>query len=187
VVGELRRLFLAVAVDPQVKSMLSQHLASWTLPGKVVAPDNWHLTVRFLGSIDQIRLEILMARLEAANLGAPFDLVLGEMGSFPNSTRAAVLWLGVEDRAQGLARLNNVTEQACRDGGLPPEERPFSAHLTLSRLRPPENVKSLMDSYDAQRFRWAVDELTLFESKPGPRYDEVDRFRLRKSQPSSRR
>jgi RNA 2',3'-cyclic 3'-phosphodiesterase len=187
VVAELRRLFLAVAVDPQLKSMLAQHLALWTVPGKVVPPDNWHLTIRFLGSIDQIRLEMLTALLDGADLGPPFDLVVGEMGSFPQSDRANVLWLGVEDRTQGLARLNSVTEDACRQCGLPSEERPFAAHLTLSRLRPPENVGDLIESYDAQRFRWTVDELTLFESKPGPRYEEVDRFRLRKSQAPSRR
>jgi 2'-5' RNA ligase len=187
VVGELRRLFLAVTVDSEVKAMLAQHLASWTLPGKVVPPDNWHLTVRFLGSIDQVRTEILTAYLDQSGLGAPFDLVLGEMGSFPKGARANVLWLGVEDRTQGLVRLNRITEEVCRESGLPAEERPFSAHLTLSRLRPPESVTDLIESYDAQSFRWTVPDLTLFESKPGPTYVEVDRFVLHGTQPSSRR
>lgn len=186
-VGELRRLFLAVAVDADVKAMLAQHLAAWTLPGKVVPPDNWHLTVRFLGSIDQVRTEILTAHLDQVGLGAPFELVLGEMGSFPKGNRASVLWLGVGDRTQGLVRLNRVTEEVCREGGLAAEDRPFTAHLTLSRLRPPENVADLIESYDAQRFRWTVDDLTLFESKPGPTYVEVDRFELLGPQPSSRR
>ncbi len=185
--GDLKRLFLAAAVDPQVKAMLAQHLTAWTLPGKVVPPDNWHLTVRFLGWIDQVRAEILTAQLDQAGLGPPFDLVLGEMGSFPKSTRANVLWLGVEDRTQGLARLNQITEEVCRAGGLRAEERPFTAHLTLSRLRPPENVAGLIESYDAQRFRWTVHDLTLFESKQGPMYVEVDRFELRETQRSSRR
>jgi 2'-5' RNA ligase len=187
VVGELRRLFLGVAVDSQIKAMLAQHLARWTLPGKVVPPDNWHLTVRFLGAIDQVRTEILTAQLDQAGLGARFELVLGEMGSFPNGNRANVLWLAVEDRTQGLVRLNRITEEVCREAGLPPEERPFAAHLTLSRMRPPESVADLVESYDAQRFRWTVEALTLFESKPGPAYVEVDRFELRGTQPSSRR
>ncbi len=186
-VGELRRLFLGVAVDAGVKSMLAQHLAAWTLPGKVVPPDNWHLTIRFLGPLDETRAEILAARIDQSDLGAPFDLSLWEMGAFPNGRRANVLWLGVKDVEQGLARLNSIVEAACRESGLPPEDRPFSAHLTLSRLRPPENVTDLIASYDAQRFRWTVDGLTLVESKPGPTYVEVDRFALRRSQPSSRR
>ena len=186
-VAELRRLFLAVAVDSQVKVMLAQHLDLWTIPGKVVPPDNWHLTVRFLGSMEEIRSEILTGLLDQANLGPPFDLVLGEMGAFPKSSRANVLWLGVDDKGHGLVRLNRVTEETCREGGLSPEERPFAAHLTLSRLRPPENVVDLIESYDAQKFRWTVEELTLLETKPGPRYEEIERFELRKPQPSSRR
>lgn len=186
-VAGLRRLFLAVAVNSGVKSMLAQHLGELVLPGNVVPPDNWHLTIRFLGSLDETRAEILAASIDQQDLGAPFDLCIGEMGAFPNESRANVLWLGVEDRTQGLARLNSIIEAGCRDVGLPPEERPFSAHLTLSRIRPPENVADLIASYDPQPFRWTVKELTLFESKPGPVYLAVDRFTLRRSQTSSRR
>lgn len=185
-VAELKRLFLGVAVDSQVKAMLAQHLASWTVPGKLVPADNWHLTIRFLGSLDETRTEILAARIDQTDLGPPFTLVLGEMGAFPASNRANVLWLGVDDQAQGLNGLNSVIEEACRDSGLPPEERPFSAHLTLSRLRPPESVVNLIASYGGLRFQWTVKELTLFESRPGPIYDRIERFPLR-PQASSRR
>lgn len=167
--------------------MLAQHLGGLTLPGKVVPPDNWHLTVRFLGSLDETRAEILAARIDQQTFGAPFDLSVGAMGAFPSASRANVLWLGVKDAEQGLARLNSIVEAACRDVGLPPEERPYSAHLTLSRIRPPANVADLIASYDPQPFRWTVKELTLFESKPGPLYLAMDRFTLRRPQSSSRR
>jgi 2'-5' RNA ligase len=187
VVAELRRLFLAVPLAASARSMLAQHLSRWDPPGKLVPPENWHLTVRFLGQIDETRGEILVGLVDQADLGRPFDLVLTDMGAFPGGSRANVLWLGVEDEDGGLARLNATVEEAARSAGLVPEERPFSAHLTLSRLRPPVNVTALIDSYESQPFRWTVNELILYESRSGPVYPEVERFSLDRPQPSSRR
>jgi 2'-5' RNA ligase len=177
-VGELKRLFLAVPVDPAVQSMLSQHLSSLSIPGKVVPPANWHLTVRFLGWLDQIRTEIVTSSVDGADLGKPFQLVLGGMGAFPRPGRAGVVWLGLARGEAELARLNRVTEEAAQAAGLEGEERPFASHLTLSRIRPPADVSPLVEGYRAQPFGWKAQELILFQSRPGPEYLEVERFRL---------
>ncbi|HKX74120.1 MAG TPA: RNA 2',3'-cyclic phosphodiesterase [Acidimicrobiia bacterium] len=176
--GELRRLFFAVPVEPEVASMLSQHLSRWEIPGKVVPPANWHLTVRFLGWTDPVKGEVVTALVDQAGRGGPFRLTLGALGAFPRATRAGVLWLGLDRGEEGLAALNRVVEEAAQTAGFQPEERPFAAHLTLSRLRPPADVSALIDDYEPREFRWQAQELILYDSRPGPVYVPVERFPL---------
>ena len=74
----LRRLFLGVPLDDGVRAMLAQHLRQHHVPGRLVPPDNWHLTIRFLGSVDQISMERLIAELDRPTWAAVRDsLVLG--------------------------------------------------------------------------------------------------------------
>ncbi len=175
--GELKRVFLAVDVDAEVTAMLAQHLSRWELPGAVVPPSNWHLTLRFLGGVDEVHRELLAWRLAEAPLGGAFEVKLGALGAFPRPTRAGVLWLGLERGAEHLSRLHAAVEAKVVTVGIAPEGRPFTAHLTLSRLRPPEDVSALVAAYEAQPFRWKVEELILYESTGGT-YVPLERFPL---------
>lgn len=181
--GELRRLFFGVPVEPEVASMLSQHLSRWEIPGKVVPPANWHLTVRFLGWTDPVKREVVTALIDQAGRGGPFRLTLGALGAFPRASRAGVLWLGLDRGEEALAALNRVVEEAAQTAGFQPEERPFAAHLTLSRLRPPADVSALIDDYEPREFRWQAQELILYDSRPGPTYIPVERFPLEPTRP----
>jgi 2'-5' RNA ligase len=177
-VGELRRLFLAVPVDPEVASMLSQHLSGWHIPGKVVPPANWHFTVRFLGWTDPVKGDLIAALVDQARRGGRFRLTMGSLDAFPRPTRAGVLWLGISEGEEALAALNGVMEEVAQKAGFEPDERPYAAHLTISRLRPPTDVSDLIDSYQPQAFRWQARELILYESRSGPVYVPVERFPL---------
>lgn len=159
--------------------MLAQHLNLWDLPGKVIPPDNWHLTIRFLGLVELSKRELLMSHLDQAPLGEPFDLTLGEMGAFPRSSRATVLWLGLKSGGDDLTQLHQTCEKVVQAAGFPAEERPYAPHLTLSTLRPVENVTALIDSYQPQPFRWHAPAVVLYESLPGPTYVPVEIFLIR--------
>lgn len=158
--------------------MLAQHLSKWELPGKVVPPDNWHVTIRFLGWVDQVRQEVLTALLDQRDRQGTFEVGLGAMGAFPRETRAGVLWLGIQRGEENLADLYRSVEAVVERANFPPEGRPYSAHLTLSRLRPPADTSRLVAEYQPQPFRWRAEELVLFQSLPGPTYDPVERFPL---------
>jgi 2'-5' RNA ligase len=180
-VVDLRRLFLAVPLDPATRAMLAQHLGPRPLPGRPVPPENWHLTVRFLGSTDQVRQERMIAGLDQIDLGSTFDVRLAQMGAFPRPTRATVLWLAVAIGMEGLTRLNDLCEEAARSVGFAPEERPFAAHLTLSRIRPHQDVRPVIDSYEPVPFRWTATELVLYESRlgrGGAAYEPLEKFSL---------
>ncbi|HEY7563598.1 MAG TPA: RNA 2',3'-cyclic phosphodiesterase [Acidimicrobiia bacterium] len=178
----MRRLFLAVPLPEDVRFTLAQHLGPKALPGKPVPPMNWHLTLRFLGWTEPVTEEKLTAGLDQADLGRTFEIELGEMGAFPKPARATVLWLGLARGIEDLSALNLVCEEACQAVGLTPEDRPFSAHLTLSRIRPNQDVRPLIEAYQAAPFRWSAGELVLFESRlrrSGPVYTAVEHFPFR--------
>jgi 2'-5' RNA ligase len=115
-----------------------------------VAPEGIHLTLRFLGEVDEARLDELGAALEQAVAGreAP-RLAPGSLGAFPSLRRPRVIWIGLEEDGRRLEPLHVAVEGAARLLGWPAETRAFRPHLTLGRVRdprrgvPPELVQAL--------------------------------------------
>ncbi|NNC93027.1 MAG: RNA 2',3'-cyclic phosphodiesterase [Acidimicrobiia bacterium] len=167
----VRRLFLAVDIDDDVRHGLAAHLAAPVgdqgIPGNSLRPANWHITLRFLGKTDQIACETLFGRLDGADLGSPFDLAFAGLGAFPRASRATVLWLGIGDGSEALVDLAGAVEEAAVEAGFMPEERPFHPHLTLSRIRPPQDVRPLIEAVPRFPLRQRVGSVTVFESHLG--------------------
>ena len=177
------RLFIGIPVDGRVREALEGFLAPVRLPGRLVPPDKWHLTLRFLGDTSQATLQRLRERLRATAFGSSFEIAFDALGAFPRPARASVLWLGVSEGADRLAALASIVEAAVRNAGFAAESRPFSSHLTLSRLQPPRDVRPLIDSVPAFGERMRVAEVTLFRSHLGrgpSRYEVVDQYSLSK-------
>jgi len=118
--------------------------ASW------VKPENLHLILRFLGNIELVQVDALVAALqpECALQTAPRLRVAGT-GCFPNPRRPAVLWAGVEVEAGDLDAIQARCETAARAVGLPPETKPFRAHVTLARIRESRRAQGLPGLLDA--------------------------------------
>jgi len=166
----VRRIFIAVDIDDEVRHGLAAHLEAaldTPMPGRATPPGNWHITLRFLGKLDQITFETLLGRLDEVDLGAPFELQFRGLGAFPRPNRAAVLWLGTTGGSDALEGTAAAVEDAVAQAGLMPEERPFHSHLTLSRIRPPEDVRHLLDAVPAFPLRQVVERITVFESLLG--------------------
>ena len=179
------RLFLGVALIDTVRAALVGHLAAAlgraALPGRRVAPENWHLTLRFLGDIDPRAGRRLTLALRAAAFGAPFSVGFAALGAFPRATRAQALWLGVDRGVAELRSLAAAVEQAVVAAGFPADSRPFAAHLTLSRLRPPEDVARVVAAVPSFAATMPVDRVTLYRSdlaRDGPRYTVLEAFHL---------
>ena len=177
-----RRIFVALDLDDDVRYGLAAHLAEWLpLPGSAPPPANWHITLRFIGKIDRPGYETLLARLDGAALGGPFALGFGGLGAFPRPGRATVLWLGTAAGSDDLQGLAAGVESAVVEAGLVPEERPFHPHLTLSRIRPRQDVRALIEAVPAFPLQQAVGHITVFESHlgRGPAiYEELETFEL---------
>ena len=139
-----------------------------------VAPENFHVTVKFLGSVEDTRVQSVIDALHTAVQGhAPFDLEVGGLGAFPSATRARVLWAGITGGIDPLAALAASVEDALAGLGFPREDRAFSPHITLARVREPGRAPALAEALrdgSGHRFgRVAVAETALMRSDLSPR------------------
>src|SRR5437764_14579623 len=98
------RLFIGVPLTAEARQGLQKVLPR-NLPGKLVPPENWHFTLRFLGPTLMSARENVVARLKAATCGKQFTIRFAELGAFPLTRRARIRWLGVYDGAQQLIPL----------------------------------------------------------------------------------
>lgn len=166
------RAFLAVSLPAEARACAAE--AVETLRAAVVGdvrwvpPENQHLTLKFLGEIAEDRIDALVARA-GAKLAAvtPFEVALAGFGAFPSAREARVLWLGVARGSAALAKLARKLDTAARVAGAERDRRPFSAHLTLGRLREPARVE-IEKLAPPTSVTWTVAEVVLYESRLAP-------------------
>lgn len=174
------RLFIGVPLTDDARRAIEKSLPK-KLPGKPVPAENWHFTLRFLGSTEAAARDQIIERLRSATCGARFQIRFNELGAFPNAGRARILWLGVDEGAARLIQLAAIAEGVARSVGFPAEAREFKPHLTLSRIDPPTSVKLLLGSKPQFDVSMTVDSVILYRSRLGggpARYEEVARFPL---------
>ena len=182
--GAVGRIFVGIELSADTRQALAARLhavVDGTIPGRVVPPANWHVTLRFLGEVGEVDYDKLLAELSTADLGRPFGAVFDGLGTFPRSKRATVLWVGVSTGENSLNHLADRSWSAIDAIGFPPEDRPFHPHLTLSRLRPPEDLSRLISDAAPLRVPARVDGITVFRSHLGPggaSYEILDRIEL---------
>ena len=182
-VDSVGRLFVAVPLEDEARHALAFRLGEGpAMPGSTVPPANWHLTLRFLGDVEQVAYDRMLEALDRLNLGPAFPIAFGGLGAFPRPSRAAVLWVAVDDGAEPLSALAAEVEAALDGAGVPPDDRPFSPHLTLSRIRPPQNVRPLVEAMPSLGVRQLVNRVVVYRSHLGgrrhARYEELERFPL---------
>lgn len=174
------RAFLAVAPPHEVRHALVDQLRELDVPGRLVPAANLHLTLRFLGDVDQVALDRFSASIDQAERGDSFIVSLTGLGSFPNPRKATVVWARVGKGGQALYELAEIAESGATASGLTAEERPFAPHLTISRVRPPRDVVGLVNDTELD-ISWRVSELVLFESvmkKGSVSYEPLEVFPL---------
>jgi len=177
------RLFLAVALTDEVRHGLAAFLGERLirLPGRPVPPNNWHLTLRFLGATRALQLDRILEFLDEHLVVQPFTLGFTALGAFPKPSRATVLWLGIDRGSDELAATAAVCEQAAIAAGFEAEDRPFHPHLTVSRIRPPVGVEGVVEQVGTFPLKMEVDRVTLYRShlsRDGASYEAIDEVLL---------
>lgn len=144
-----------------------------------VTPGNLHVTLKFLGQVDEARVPAVAGALAAAALGhRVFDVVVRGLGAFPTPVRPRVLWAGLEGDAGRLRALAESVDAACAGLEFPPETRAFAPHVTLGRAREPRRQPALAAALagPADFGRVRVDRVALMRSELSPggsRYTEL--------------
>jgi RNA 2',3'-cyclic 3'-phosphodiesterase len=180
----LRRAFVAVvpaepvldALEPRVADLAAQAPQLRWLPRA-----QWHLTLQFLGAVDDAAA--LRAAVAPAVAGhAAFDVQLTGAGAFPSVRRGAVLWVGVE-RSDAVVHLAEAVQHATRPLGHAGDGRPFHPHLTLARAPRPRPLADLVDALGTAPIgpAWTVTDVAVIESDTRPTgavHTVRDRLRL---------
>lgn len=169
------RSFICIELPDEVKSEIALFQArlksepasvSWT------KPENIHLTLKFLGDVEEGRLTEIERTLESvAARFSPFELAASGCGVFPNERNPRVLWIGVREDEGHLQRLARAVEDAMAGLGFAREDRPFQAHLTIGRVRAAAGAHELARKLMAQSFPprlFRADHLTLMRSDLRP-------------------
>lgn len=137
----LIRAFVAVDLPEELRIRLGElidRLSARIGRGTVrwVRPQGIHLTLKFLGDVGAARTEEIAGAVRSVTeRHRPFQVEVGGVGCFPGPGRPRVLWVGVKEPAGALAKLQGEVEAGLAALGFPREDRPFSPHLTLARVR----------------------------------------------------
>jgi RNA 2',3'-cyclic 3'-phosphodiesterase len=184
------RLFVALSPSPQAR----RHLADVVAPLRTqhdelrwTDPDAWHLTLAFLGHVDESILPALTERLgRAARRHPVLHLAFAGAGAFGSRRRARVLWVGLSGDREPLRRLAGSVQAAARRAGIATEDRSYRPHLTLARTRMPIDMTSAVAALAAyQGPSWTATEVVLMQSHLGKqtRYEALRRWSLRSEPP----
>jgi 2'-5' RNA ligase len=181
------RCFIAIELPDGVKRDLrelqAQLKAASQAPVKWVDPENIHLTLKFLGNVAAGRLDkIGQAMAEAVQGTSSFSLEVKELGVFPNPKRVQIVWVGVSGETEKLAILQQRIESGLEKLGFPSENRRFTPHLTLARLRDratPQEREKLGQTIAETEFAggsFSVNSVKLMKSQltpEGPIYSQL--------------
>lgn len=182
------RLFCAVDTAPGTHPALaraSERLRAAGADAKWTGPSQWHVTLKFLGETDDsAAADVEAAVRRAAAAGAAAPLRLAGLGTF-GGPKPRVVVARVEDPSGALAAAAAALDRELRPLGFTPENRPFSPHVTLARVRSPRNAAALVEAVRREsggvKGEWRAEELVLYRSTltpGGAEYEPLARVRL---------
>ena len=170
----MQRIFISVEISENVKRFVHEHIkglkkiqsgmrVSW------VRPDKLHLTLRFLGEIEEALISRVRESVdEVAKKTPSFRLTLTKTGVFPNKKRPRVFWLGMQDYAGILPGLKKDLDERLEKIGFESEDRIFQPHLTIARLRQAKGARDLVENHLETVFEpieFGVTEIAVMESR----------------------
>ena len=182
------RAFVAIELNEEVRASLVevQHsLRAWSKTARWVDPKQLHLTVKFLGDVPDEDVPVIVEAMgEAASVGAEFELTLLGAGCFPPKGPVRIVWVGASNADGAMDRLVESSEASLEPLGFPREDRSFSPHLTIGRVREDASGGKLREAVgrvSVNSVTQRVSALTLMSSElspQGPKYAVVHRAAL---------
>ena len=183
------RLFIAVEISSEIQNLIDQFISDakkfpqFQKGTKWGKSGNFHLTLKFMGEIEENKVETLKEALSRSVKGQEkFCLEFKGIGAFPNLDRPRVLWIGVEENISQLMKLANLVEKETVESGFSKSDKPFSAHLTLARFSfppQPSYLESLKPVQNISFGKLYVDRISLIQSilqPAGAEHQPLDEF-----------
>jgi RNA 2',3'-cyclic 3'-phosphodiesterase len=174
------RTFIAVNLDPAIRARLGEAEGDFRIKGvRLVDPELIHVTLKFLGNVEEGRIDEIADALKKVTV-APFTADVRGIGGFPSDRSPRVIWIGAEPE-ETFSELNRQVEQHLADSGFEREGR-FRSHVTIGRVKFPDpeqkqRLPGLFEKYrsfDAGTMR--VDRIHVMQSRlspKGPKYEAL--------------
>jgi len=187
----MRRTFIAIKIPAAKKLKELLELLRVDLREdkiKWVNPEVLHITLSFLGDTSEQQVNYISEQLKEIATGySSMELHFKELGVFRNIRKPRVFWIGLE-RNELLENLQGEIEVMLRDYGINRENKPFSPHLTIARIKRIENIDNLkywLKKYRGKTIqRTKIGEVIYYESRltsNGPIYNSIKKFPLKKT------
>jgi RNA 2',3'-cyclic 3'-phosphodiesterase len=174
------RLFVAIELSGPAKDTILEARAKLvefaSRQGvRFVKPEKLHLTLAFLGNVDERELGGLKAALDGFRGSGGIALQSSGLGGFPDLRRPKVVWIGMEGDVPKLSKLSEQVQEATRPFAPEQDEKPFSPHITLARVSPgSREVGRLVQHLEIERgAEMPVNELGLYHSRPDGSYEKL--------------
>jgi 2'-5' RNA ligase len=177
------RLFIAMPLPSHIEESLGKAIFVLKQKGakvKWVAPKNIHLTLKFLGDVDEDKVPDISRAIEkVAGKYGKIEGTVDRLGAFPGVNRPRVIWSGLSGQTETLARIASDVENEMAALGFEKENRPFKSHLTLGRVKDSFKSGDLAEAVKSYEFvpePVVFDRIVLFKSTLTPRGPIYDRL-----------
>jgi 2'-5' RNA ligase len=185
----LIRSFLAIEIPREIQKKIEEvqeDLKSSHADVRWVSPEKIHLTLKFFGNIEELKIEPIVRSIEGPiQTTPPFFLKVRGVGAFPHLKNPRIIWMGLVDEKEILNHFQKQLEEEFEKIGFGSEERAFHPHLTLGRMRSSRGREELigrMEKHKEEEFGdFQIERVFLFKSdlKPtGPIYTPLRELRL---------
>ncbi len=184
------RAFIGIKISAEIQEKLEgiqKKLKQADAHVSWINPDNIHLTLQFLGNVDEAQIVDIETQLrESVTVVKPFQLQVGYAGAFPNLRYPNVIWIGVsDDEEDSLKTLQEEIDSRLSRLGFQQEEGLFKPHLTIGRVRSQKNKSNLLRAIEAIVNIWVgeivVDAIYVIKSElksTGAEYTDLVEVRL---------
>jgi 2'-5' RNA ligase len=158
------RTFIALPIPASLKAKLErlQRLIAPSLPdARWVEPAGFHITLAFLGDVDDLHLSsVCNAVAESVRGFSPIDLTIRSLGAFPDMSRPRVFWVGIEGDLEELAALQAAVFAGAETAGYRPDAEKFRPHITLGRMKVKRGQEVDVTPLEAHYRTWAAGVFT---------------------------
>ena len=149
------RCFISITLPEEIKRGMTAIQGRLRASGADVSwtrPEGMHLTLKFLGEVEEKMLPEMESALSAVVMGrSPFSLKVSGIGTFPDMRRPRVIWIALKEHGNNLIRLQRGVEEKFNEIGFPQEDRDFTPHITLGRIRSQKNVEKLLSLIEKEK------------------------------------
>lgn len=189
------RTFIAIELPQEIKDYLAHLQNQLKVSGadvKWVEPQNIHLTLKFLGEIEDKKLDEITQILEdIAKTKNSFQMRIFSIGAFPKINFPRIIWVGIDKGDSQSKEIAKELEEKMKNLGIRREDRAFSSHITIGRVRSSLNreklvkdLNNLLNIFGKETHEFLVSKITLFKSAltpKGPVYEVLKEANLKKA------